>query len=62
MKIYGVDSWQAIQLAMQFIGRLAARFEEEGWRYYWTEGGDTASASVLMVYADAGQEPPRESR
>lgn len=49
MKIYGVDSWQAIQLGMRLISREVADFERRGWRFYWKEGGEAASVSELMA-------------
>jgi hypothetical protein len=62
MTIFGVDSWQAVELAMRFITKLVIHAEQEGWRFFWKEGGDPATAAELMHYGAASEEPPRESR
>jgi hypothetical protein len=45
--ITGVDSWQAICLAMSFAATRVGHFAEDGWKFYWERGGDIASAEDL---------------
>ena len=49
MEIYGVDSWQAMNLGMRFIGRLVQTAEKEGWQFYWNAGGERTSPSDLFL-------------
>jgi len=48
-EIYGVDSWQAMNLGMRFIGRLLESAEKEGWQFYWNSGGERASPGDLFL-------------
>ncbi|MFC6217098.1 DUF6968 family protein [Pelomonas aquatica] len=45
--IAGIDSWQAIELAMRFSARRIGHFAEIGWRFYWERGGELATAQDL---------------
>ncbi|WP_428001868.1 hypothetical protein [Acidovorax sp.] len=47
-KIFGVDGWQAAALGMRFVASLACDLEERGWRFYWSKGGESASAEDLL--------------
>src|ERR1700754_2813497 len=40
--IFGVDGWQALQLAQQFAATRVRHFIEEGWTLYWQRGGEAA--------------------
>ena len=45
--ILGIDSWQAIHLAMKFVSTRLMHFAESGWRFYWKRGGEDATPEVL---------------
>ena len=49
----GVDSWQALTIAMQLIGRLLTYFVEDGGRLFWEESGAELTVEELF-------EPPTE--
>jgi len=46
--IAGIDSWQAILLAMSFAATRVGHFAEDGWKFYWERGGDVASPGDLV--------------
>jgi hypothetical protein len=48
--LYGVDSWQAVQLAILFIARRIADFSGNGWKFYWEKDGDEASPNDLLEW------------
>ena len=37
--IAGMDSWQALSLAMRFAGARLDHFVESGWKLYWDRDG-----------------------
>ena len=41
--IAGIDSWQAVGLAMRFVETQLRYFTEDGWRFYWSRGGELAT-------------------
>ncbi|MFG6414598.1 DUF6968 family protein [Roseateles sp. DC23W] len=45
--IAGMDSWQAIRLAMSFASTRLSHFAEQGWKFYWERGGELATAEDL---------------
>ena len=45
--IAGIDSWQAMGLAMNFAANRVCHFSENGWKFYWERGGDIASLADL---------------
>ncbi|MFZ6675753.1 DUF6968 family protein [Undibacterium sp. Xuan67W] len=47
-RIYGVDSWHAVQQAMLFIARRVTHFSEAGWLFYWDKDGGPASPADLI--------------
>jgi hypothetical protein len=47
-RIAGIDSWQALQLGMQFAAARVAGFAEDGWEFYWEQGGDPADPADLV--------------
>lgn len=47
--IAGVDSWQAICLAMSFAATRLSHFAEDGWIFYWERGGDVATPEDLAT-------------
>ncbi len=46
--IYGVDSWQAMHLAMRFTTQQVADYAKRGWRFYWPDGEDEALPSNMF--------------
>lgn len=48
--IRGIDSWQALQLAMSFVARRVGSFMENGWELYWEKGGDQARPNDLLEW------------
>ncbi len=63
--IHGIDSWQAIQLAMQHAAVRVAHLQSLGWRFYWDAddqaNGEPACPTDLyssVVPRPAGQLPP----
>lgn len=46
--LHGVDSWQALQLAYQFIERLVTAFVDDGGVLLWPEGRDPVHVSELF--------------
>jgi hypothetical protein len=40
--IAGIDSWQAICLAMSFSATRLGHFAEDGWAFYWEREGEAA--------------------
>jgi hypothetical protein len=46
--IFGVDAWQAVDEGMRFIARRVEHFAEDGWRFFWEQGGEAASPSELV--------------
>ena len=52
MPICGVDGWQAVHLAMLLAKRRIEAFEAAGWRFFWTRGGDAATAAHLGEFAN----------
>ncbi len=51
--MHGVDSWQALTIAQQLIGRLLTYFVEDGGRLFWEENGAELTVEELF-------EPPTE--
>jgi hypothetical protein len=47
-EIYGMDSWQAVQLAFQFISRMLEDFVARGGRLYWKETMEPLSVQGLF--------------
>ena len=45
--IAGIDSWQAICLAMSFAATRLSHFADDGWKFYWERGGDLATPEDL---------------
>ena len=45
--IAGIDSWQALCLAMSFAATRVGHFAEDGWRFYWERDGDIATPEDL---------------
>ena len=45
--IFGIDSWQAVDLAMRHVAVLVTHYHEQGWRFYWEPGGDEATPDDL---------------
>ena len=46
--IYGMDSWQAVQLAFQFVSRMLEDFVARGGRLYWKESMQPLSVRELF--------------
>lgn len=42
--IFGEDGWQAVGLGMAFIAMRVSDYEKRGWRFYWSEAGEQATA------------------
>jgi hypothetical protein len=45
--IAGIDSWQAVCLAMSFAATRLKHLAEDGWVFYWERGGDVATPEDL---------------
>lgn len=45
--IAGIDSWQAIGLAMSFAASRLSHFADKGWRFYWEREGELATPEDL---------------
>ena len=45
--IFGEDGWQAVALGMRFIASRVSDYEERGWRFHWTAGGEPVTAEHL---------------
>jgi len=54
----GVDSWQALTIAMQLIGRLLTYFVEDGGRLFWEESG--AELTVEELFEPPTEEPKED--
>lgn len=48
--IYGVDSWQAMNLAQRFVQTMVSSYEKGGWHFFWSRGGDPATAQQLGIH------------
>jgi hypothetical protein len=46
--INGIDSWQALTLAMILIHQLLSYFLENGGKLYWKEGGEEISLKEIF--------------
>ncbi len=46
--IRGIDSWQAMQLAYQMVGRMLEYFVEDGGRLLWFEEREPVSPEELL--------------
>ncbi len=46
--IHGADSWQALQLAAQFIRKLLGYFVEEGGKLYWPSPDEEIALQELF--------------
>lgn len=46
--IAGVDSWQALFLAMSFAATRVAHFAQDGWSFYWERDGERAAPQDLL--------------
>ena len=44
----GIDSWQALSLAMGLTRQLLGYFLEDGGKLYWEEGGDEVILNDLF--------------
>lgn len=47
--IAGIDSWQAIGLAMRFAASRLSHFAEHGWKFYWEREGELATPEDLSA-------------
>lgn len=47
--IYGMDSWQAVQLAFQFISRMLEDFVSRGGKLYWQESMEPLTVGGLFA-------------
>jgi hypothetical protein len=47
--IHAADSWQALQLAAQFLRKLLEYFVEEGGRLYWPSSDEKISLQELFL-------------
>src|SRR6187402_272223 len=47
--IFGEDGWQAVALGMTFIASRVSDYEERGWLFYWSKGGEPAAAEIFAV-------------
>ncbi len=47
-RIFGIDSWQALQLAQRFAARRVSHFVEDGWKLFWERGGEGALPIELL--------------
>ena len=47
-KLFGVDSWQAGILGIQFVKNRVDHFSEIGWQFFWAKGGEKASMDDLQ--------------
>lgn len=45
--IAGIDSWQALCLAMSFAATRLGHFADQGWKFYWERGGELATPEDL---------------
>jgi hypothetical protein len=46
--IAGIDSWQALSLAMAFAATRLRHFHEDGWLFYRERGGELLSQQELV--------------
>lgn len=46
--VYGVDSWQALTLALNLIRKLLIYFVEDGGKLYWDENGNEISIDEIF--------------
>ena len=49
LAIAGIDSWQAIHLAMKFAATRLGHFADQGWKFYWERGGELAAREDLVI-------------
>jgi len=55
--MHGVDSWQALTLALQVIDRLLTYFVEDGGKLYWEENGNDLAIDELFGKSSETVEP-----
>ncbi len=48
--VYGVDSWQAVNLAQRFVQTMVSSYEKDGWQFFWSRSGDAATAQQLGIH------------
>lgn len=48
-KLFGVDSWQAATLGIQFVVNRVNHLSDIGWHFFWTKGGEKASMDDLQT-------------
>ena len=46
-EIAGMDSWQAVELAMHFVAKRIIAFQRQGWKFYWDEKREPALPTDL---------------
>lgn len=46
--MYGVDSWQALIVAVRLVKALLTNFVEEGGKLYWEKGGEEITVAELF--------------
>ncbi len=49
--IHGIDAWQVIQLAYEFVVQLIGHFVEEGGKLYWPETEEPIEPEELLPRA-----------
>jgi hypothetical protein len=45
--LFGVDKWQALAIGMRFVAARVRHFDETGWQFFWSAGGERATVSDL---------------
>jgi hypothetical protein len=45
--VAGLDSWQAVFLAMKFAATRLEHLAEKGWKFYWEKDGDAVGPGDL---------------
>ncbi len=48
--VHGIDSWQALTLAMSLIQQLLRGFLADGGKVYWEEGGEEISLKDIFPF------------
>ncbi|HEY5799040.1 MAG TPA: hypothetical protein VIT92_02410 [Burkholderiaceae bacterium] len=47
--LFGIDSWQAVQLTMSFIVLRLGHFGESGWTFYWDAAGQERALPAELL-------------
>ena len=47
--VAGLDSWQAVYMAMRFAAIRLGHFADKGWKFYWEKGGEQAAVDDLLI-------------